>query len=156
MVKIEATAEVSSNKEQLWNVISDLDNEPDYWFGTKSVRTISRNGNEIDREVTGQFRNNKTLQKVILYPQSRVEVLYLKGLTVGLKTISIETLEQNRQKLTVSWNVRLTGFYWLLTPSIKRHLVGGTLHAIQRIKQASERLEKQGSTTSGIFPSRNE
>ncbi len=35
--KIEGSIEIKATKERVWEVISDLDHEPDYWWGTKAV-----------------------------------------------------------------------------------------------------------------------
>ncbi len=37
MPKIEGSIEIKATKERVWEVISDLDHEPDYWWGTKAV-----------------------------------------------------------------------------------------------------------------------
>jgi hypothetical protein len=138
MPKISLEIDIRATKDRVWQVVSDLDHEYKYWYGTKDVRNISRNGNEIEREMTGVFRNNRILQKAILHPKDSIEVRYLKGLTEGLKMISIETVGEDEQKLKVFWDIHFTGIYWLLTPIIKRHSVRGTEHALERIKAASE------------------
>jgi hypothetical protein len=140
MVKILKDIEISATKDLVWNIVSDLESEADYWYGTQSVRTVAKNGNVVDREVTGKFRNNIVIQKAILKPEEyQVEVRYLKGPTEGIKVMSVESLEPNKQKLKVYWDIRFTGVYWLLTPLIKRHTTGGTIHALQRIKLAAEK-----------------
>jgi ribosome-associated toxin RatA of RatAB toxin-antitoxin module len=138
MPKIEESIEIDASKERIWDIISDLENEPEYWHGTKEVRTISRKDNEIEREITQKFRNNKTYQRAFLRPKESVEIHYLKGLTEGIKVISIESQTVNRQLLKVFWDIHYTGIYKLATPFIKRHTVNGTIHALQRIKASAE------------------
>jgi hypothetical protein len=136
--RISLSVEIHANKDRVWEVVSDLEHEYNYWYGTKEVRTVSRKGNEIDREIIQAFRNHMTVQKAILSPKISIEIRYLKGLTEGVKTMSIETLTEDDQQLNVFWDIHYTGVYRLLTPLIKKHTVSGTIHALQRIKEACE------------------
>ncbi len=138
MAKIDYTIEIEAPKNKVWEIISDLDNEYEYWYGTKDVRNISKEGNIINREITQNFRNHKILQKVILHPEDSVEIEYLKGLTEGSKIISIEPLTQNRQRVRVVWNAHFTGIFRLFTPWLKRHTEKGTIGALERMKRAAE------------------
>ena len=138
MPRIDHSIEIASSKDAVWKIISDLDNEPEYWYGTREVRNISKEGNVINREITQNFRNHKILQKVTIHQGDYVEIQYLKGLTQGVKTISIETKDANRQNLRVIWDAHFTGIFWLLTPWLKKHSERGTLGALDRIKSAAE------------------
>ena len=44
MAIIVVQAEVNSTVEKVWEVISDIDNEPRFWKGTKEVKTLSKEG----------------------------------------------------------------------------------------------------------------
>jgi hypothetical protein len=140
LTRIEESIEIQASKERVWNIISDLENEGEYWYGTRDTRIISRNGNEVEREITQNFRNHKILQKAILRPKESVEIHYLKGITEGVKVVSIQSLSEDRQKLTASWDVHFTGIYKLAEPIIKRHTLSGTVHALQRIKESAEAI----------------
>ena len=56
----------------VWDLVSDLDAEPKYWKGTKSVKTISRNGNTVQREVIIAFRDKKCEQTVQIVPEESI------------------------------------------------------------------------------------
>jgi hypothetical protein len=122
----------------VWEIISDLDHEPEYWWGTKVVKNISREQNILNREITQNFRNKKIVQKVILRPMDEVETIYVKGVTEGTKLIKIESISQEKQRVTAKWNIRFPGFYSLMSYFISRHVKKGTLDALDRIKKASE------------------
>ncbi len=145
MPKIEESIEIQATQDRVWNIISDLENEGEYWYGTRDVRILSRNGNEIDREIAQNFRNHKIAQKVILRPKESVEIRYLKGLTEGVKVLSIESIGEDRQRLKAFWDVHFTGIYWLATFLVKRHTRNGTLHALERIKQTAEAIPTQSA-----------
>lgn len=138
MPKIVGSIEINASKDRVWEVISDLDNEAEYWWGTKEVRNISKDGNVLNREITQNFRNHKILQKVILTPKSEIETRYLKGLTEGVRFLKQEKIGENKQKVTATWDVRFPGIYILLSYFIARHIRKGTSDALARIKQASE------------------
>ena len=139
MPKIEHSIEINSTKERLWQIISDVDNESEYWWGTKEVRNISREGNEINREITQNFRNSTIKQKVILHPnEDSVEVRYLKGINEGVKILTIEPIGENSQRLKAFWDIHFPGIYRLGTPVIKRHVERGTIAALERVKKAAE------------------
>lgn len=138
MPKIERSIEVLATRDRVWEVISDLDNEPEYWYGTREVRNISRDGNIVNREITQNFRKHRILQKVVLRPKDSIETDYLKGLTEGKKTISIRSDSEDRQTVNVMWDVKFTGVFRLLTPWLKKHTDHGTVSALERIKSAVE------------------
>ncbi|MHB8544968.1 MAG: hypothetical protein ACYC9S_13350 [Leptospirales bacterium] len=138
MPKIIGSIEINASKDRVWEVISDLDNEAEYWWGTKEVRNISKDGNVLSREIIQNFRNHKILQKVILTPKSEIETRYLKGLTEGVRVIKQEKIGENKQKVTAAWDVRFPGIYILLSYFIARHIRKGTSDALARIKEASE------------------
>lgn len=140
LAKIADSIEIKASKDRVWDVISDLDHEPDYWWGTKDVRNISKEGNTIDREITQNFRNHKILQKVMLRPKDEIETRYLKGLTEGVKLLKLETVGENTQKVTATWDVHFPGIYVLLGFFIGRHMRKGTTDALDRIKKASEKV----------------
>ena len=45
MVTIQVARDIKAPLEKVWDVVSDIDNEPRYWRGTKSIKNISKNGN---------------------------------------------------------------------------------------------------------------
>lgn len=138
MPRIEDSIEINASKDKVWEIISDLDHEPDYWWGTKEVRNISREGNVLNRDIIQNFRNHKISQKVILRPKDEIETLYLKGLTEGVKLLKLESVGENKQKVTAKWDVHFPGIYVLMSYFISRHVRKGTVDALVRIRKASE------------------
>jgi len=136
--KIEESIQIDAIADRVWDIISDLDNEPEYWWGTREVRNFSKEGNVIDSEIYQNFRKHGIKQKVILRPKTEIEIRYLKGLTEGVKFLRLEPLGENRQKLVALWNIHFPGIYWFATPFIQRHVRKGTRDALQRIKDVSE------------------
>lgn len=43
MVSINIIKEMEASPEQVWNIVSDVDREPEFWYGTKSIKkTLAR------------------------------------------------------------------------------------------------------------------
>ena len=47
MADIKTSVIINSTQEKIWDIISDIDNEPKFWKGTKEVRNISEKENQI-------------------------------------------------------------------------------------------------------------
>ena len=74
MAIIESSIKIDAPSKTVWDLVSDLDAEPKYWKGTKSVKTISRNGNTVQREVIIAFRDKKCEQTVQIVPEESIKI----------------------------------------------------------------------------------
>ena len=135
---IKASIDIQASIEKIWNIISDLDNEPKFWKGTKEVKNISKEGNSINREITIAFRNQKCLQNLTLYPKQKIEAVFTKGILKGTKTINLNEKDDVIQ-LEAIWDIKLTGMMGMFTGIVKKHIQSGTEQALQSIKQEAER-----------------
>jgi len=138
MAIIESSIEINANKDRVWDIVSDIDNEPKFWKGTKETRNISREGNTIIREVTIAFRDQKCDQEVILFPKEKIEAKFTKGIIDGTKIITL-TPREEKIKVEVRWDIKLTGMMGMFTGMIKNHIKNGTEQALQNIKNEAER-----------------
>ena len=138
MATIEVKVEINATEDKVWEIISDIDNEPKFWKGTKNVKNISKNDNVIHREVTIAFRDQKCLQEVTLEPKRKIDAKFTKGIINGSKTMTISTKE-NKTTLVTSWDMKLTGVMRMFTGVIKNHIKSGTEQAMQSIKKEAER-----------------
>ena len=137
MAQIETSIEISAPLEKVWELISDIDNEPKFWRGTKEVHNISKEGNVVNREIIIAFRDQKCEQEVTLHPQEKIVAKFTKGIIDGSKTVSIR--EQNGNSLlNVIWDIKLTGLMGMFTGMIKKHIKDGTDLALQLIKKELE------------------
>ena len=138
MVKIQADVRIDASPEKVWEIISDLDNEPKFWKGTKEVRNISRNGNEITREIIIAFKDKRCMQNVTLFPRDRIEAVFTKGIIQGRKSMTIEARDGGTVLETI-WEIRLSGVMGVFTGMVKKHIRNGTIQALQNIKEEAER-----------------
>ena len=138
MAIIETSIQINVPAEKVWDLVSDIDNEPKFWKGTKEVRNISREGDVVNREIIIAFRDQKCQQKVTLYPKERIVAIFTKGIISGSKTVKLVP-QENQTTLEVKWDIKLTGVMGMFTGMIKKHIRSGTDLALQSIKEELER-----------------
>jgi carbon monoxide dehydrogenase subunit G len=138
MTIIQASVDIKAPVEKIWEIISDLDNEPKFWKGTKEVRNISKDGNKINREITIAFRDQKCLQDVTLYPKEKIQAVFTKGIIKGTKTITLNK-KNDGANVEAVWDIKLSGMMGMFTGIVKKHIKSGTEQALQSIKQEVER-----------------
>ncbi len=137
MATIQVKVEIDAPIDKVWDVVSDIDNEPVFWRGTKKVRNISKDGNIINREITIAFRDQKCLQQVEIRPKDRIEATFTKGIINGKKIISLTTSD-DKTILSTYWDIKLAGVMGMFTGMIKKHIKSGTEQAMQSIKKEIE------------------
>ena len=137
MTIINSSIDINASIEKVWSIISDLDNEPKFWKGTKESRTISKDGNVIVREIIIAFRDSKCMQKITLYPKEKIYAEFTDGILKGSKTLNLKPKE-NSLWLEVEWDIKMTGLAGMFTGMIKRHVNSGTEQAIELIKLEAE------------------
>ena len=138
MATIEASITINASADKVWEIASDLDSEPKFWKGTKSIRNISKEGNTVTREVTIVFKDSKCMQTVIVQPKQRILIKFTEGIINGTKTIQLIP-EGEKTKLEAIWDVKLSGMMGMFTGMIKKHIKSGTEQALESIKQEIEK-----------------
>ncbi len=138
MGRFEKTITIAADPETVWSLASALDREPEIWKGTKAVRTLSANGNVVEREVTLAFQGRTERERVTLEPPRRVVHELLAGPMKGTKTVSLRPDGDGRTRLTAVYEVKLTGLLKLGTGPFAKHAAEGTQHALERIKDLAE------------------
>ena len=137
MAEIKASVIINATVDKIWEIISDINNEPEFWKGTKSIRNISQKGNTTKREITIAFKDKKCLQDVTLYPKEKVEAIFTEGIINGRKTVSIHEID-NGYELEAIWDIKLSGMMGMFTGMIKKHIQSGTEQALTEIKREVE------------------
>jgi uncharacterized protein YndB with AHSA1/START domain len=117
--EIKASREISSPIDQVWNVVSDVDNETKYWSTFKTIKNINMTAinmtaNTTEREVTlvtGPLGETITHQFVTVNPeQFVVETNITEGPVTGTRTLALSPSSNvNTTKIDVLWNVDMSG-----------------------------------------------
>lgn len=137
MCHVETRIEIAADPQRVWSLVADLDREPDFWKGTKSVRTLAKRGNSVEREVTIAFRNSRQRERVTLEPPVRVIHQILGGPMRGLKQITLAPAPSGTA-VRVVWDVRLRGILKLGARMVEAHIREGTERGLERIRAAAE------------------
>jgi len=137
MAIIDTSIVINAPVDRVWDIISDLDNEPKFWKGTKETRIISRDGNVVTREITIAFRDSKCMQKITIQPKEKIYAEFTKGIIKGSKTLTLKT-KDNSSLLEANWDVKMSGLAGMFTGMIKKHIRSGTEQALESIKQKAE------------------
>lgn len=132
MVRIEVSKEIQAPIEKVWKIVSELDNEPKYWHGTKSVKNLKIDGNTITREVIIAFKNSKCMESVVLNPMKSIEISITDGPMKGTKSIVLNDMN-GKTKVDVVWDIKLSGMMSMFTAMVKGHIQQGTEDALERI-----------------------
>src|SRR5574337_132647 len=138
MAQVQASIEINAPLDKVWNIISDLDSEPRFWKGTKEIHNISKVGNTVNREVTIAFKDSKCMQTVTIYPKEKIQFQFTKGVIEGTKTLTLAQ-KDDKTRLDVLWDMKLTGMMGMFTGMIKKHIQSGSEQALDSIKQESQR-----------------
>ena len=137
MAEIKTSIIINSTQEKIWDVISNIDDEPKFWKGTKEVRNISKDKNQISREITIAFRDQKCLQEVTIVPKESIRAVFTEGVIVGVKILTLKKVGSSCE-LEAIWDVKLSGMMGMFTGMIKKHIKSGTEQALQAIKKEVE------------------
>jgi ribosome-associated toxin RatA of RatAB toxin-antitoxin module len=138
MVSINISKEMEASPEQVWNIVSDVDREPEFWYGTKSIKkNINKKDNVIEREVVIAFRNSVCREIVTLDSKKSVNIKITDGPMKGTKNIIINAIANNKTRIDVQWDIKVKGFFGMFTGIIKKHISEGTEDALERISKAA-------------------
>jgi uncharacterized protein YndB with AHSA1/START domain len=117
--EIKASREISSPIDQVWNVVSDIDNETKYWSTFKAIKNINMTAsnmtaNTTEREVTlvtGPLGETITHQFVTVNPeQFVVETNITEGPVTGNRILTLSpSSNANATRIDVFWNVDMSG-----------------------------------------------
>jgi uncharacterized protein YndB with AHSA1/START domain len=117
--EIRVAREIPSPVDEVWNIVSDIDNETKYWSTFKAIKNINTvpiniTSNTTEREVTieaGPFGDTVTHQFVTVNPeQFVVKTNITEGPVLGTRTLALTpSSNNNATRIDVLWNVDLSG-----------------------------------------------
>ena len=135
MVLIHAYRTVGASIDRVWDVISDIDRDPDFWRGTRHIKNISKTENTVEREVIIAFRNSVCREIVTIDPKKSINIEIIEGPMKGKKTIALSVIENNSTRIDVEWDIMINGLFVIFTQIIKRHILNGTQETLERISR---------------------
>jgi hypothetical protein len=134
---------LNSPKEIVWEIIADVDKDPNYWYGIRQIRNIKVNTNTIERETIISFRRSRCQEVITFEPPNIVLTRIVNGPIIGTKMVKIQEIGEHQCLLEVIWDVKARGLAGLFNFIIKKHISKGTRRAIERITiEAEQRFSK--------------
>ena len=139
MVTINEARVVDARVDKVWEVVSDIDRDTDYWSGLSSIRNLRKDGNVIEREVSVGFIGQTSLQRIELKPKELVELKMIRGPLKGSREIRLTSLDSdNKTRVDVSWNFEFSGVPEFARPFVRSQLEHGTKEALAKITVVAE------------------
>ena len=135
MIEIQVSRELDAPLDKVWETIADVDREPEFWYGTKSIKNTKKIGKIIEREVVISFRNSICKEIVTIDPKKSVKIRIIDGPMKGTKNIMINDVGNNKTRIDVEWDIKLAGFLGMFTRMVKKHISEGTEEALERISK---------------------
>jgi ribosome-associated toxin RatA of RatAB toxin-antitoxin module len=142
MVAIAEVREVHASVDEVWEIVSDVDRDPEYWSGLASIRNIRKEGNLIEREVVVGFMGRKGTQRIELVPKDTIQLTMIDGPLRGSREIKLVPLGPKRTRVNVSWDIQFSAVPVFAQGFVRSRLEEGTREALDRIAKAAERERK--------------
>jgi uncharacterized protein (UPF0333 family) len=138
---LNVTREISAPADQVWNIISNVDNEAIYWSTFKEIKNIQKTDNIIEREVTISAgpQNNTSHQIVTLYPKlMKIQTNLTEGLVTGTRILQLNPISDNKTRVYAVWDIDLSGIPIIGRGFAENGIRQTTDEALSRIAQAAE------------------
>jgi carbon monoxide dehydrogenase subunit G len=139
MANFHTSKKIQAPVSEVWKVLSDIDREPEFWHGTKSIKNISKSGNIVEREVVIAFKNSVCKETVTIVPMKSITTDIAEGPLKGKKVIVINPEGDATTVVDVEWDIRLSGFMGIFSKMVKKHILEGTNDALNRISKEVEK-----------------
>ncbi len=140
--EIKVSRKISAPVDQIWNIVSDVDNETKYWTTYKTIKNINKIDNIIEREVTVTAgpQNAKTHQFVTVNPEQMViQTNITEGPVTGSRVLTLSpSSDINATKIDVLWNIDMSGIPVIVKGLAKDNFMKTTEEALNRIAQIVE------------------
>jgi ribosome-associated toxin RatA of RatAB toxin-antitoxin module len=142
MVRIAGVREVDASAEDVWDVVSDVDKDPEYWSGLASIRNIRKERNLVEREVVVGFMGRKGMQRIELVPKDSIQLTMIDGPLRGSREIKLTPLSARKTKIDISWDVQFSEIPVFAQGFVRSRLEEGTMEALDRIARAAQARRK--------------
>ena len=139
MANFHTSKKIHAPVSEVWKVLSDIDREPEFWHGIKSIKNISKSGNIVEREVVIAFKNSVCKETVTIVPMKSITTDITEGPLKGKKVVVINRDGEKASVVDVEWDIRLSGFMGIFSKMVKKHILEGTNDALNRISKEVEK-----------------
>lgn len=138
MVTISEVRELEATVNDVWDIVSDVDKEPEYWSGLISIRNIRKERSLVEREVVVGFMGRKGTQRIELFPKESIQLTMIDGPLRGSREIKLTRLGEKRTKIHVSWDIQFSEIPDFAQGFVRSRLEEGTKDALDKIARAAQ------------------
>jgi carbon monoxide dehydrogenase subunit G len=135
MVNFHTSKQINAPLSKVWLTMADLDREPEFWHGTKSIKNIKKSENLIEREVVIAFRNSVCRETVSLEPMKSITTQITDGPIKGKKVVVLHSEGEDLTIVDVEWDIKVSGIMAIFSGIVKKHILEGTEAALDRISR---------------------
>jgi ribosome-associated toxin RatA of RatAB toxin-antitoxin module len=139
MVNFHTAKKINAPVSEVWKILSDVDREPEFWHGTKSIKNITKSDKVVEREVVIAFKNSVCKETVTIDPMKSITTVITDGPLKGKKVVVINPDGGQKSIVDVEWDIRLSGFMGIFSKMVKKHILEGTNDALERISKVVEK-----------------
>src|SRR6266568_7203398 len=142
MVSIREFREINASQNRVWEIVADVDRDPEYWRPLSSIRNIRREGNVIEREVVVGFMGNKGTQRLTLNPMDSILLQMISGPLRGSREIKLIPLGTKRTRVDILWDIQFAEIPMFAQGFVLARIEEGTREALAKIARAAEEQRK--------------
>lgn len=151
VVSIKRSRLINASVERVWEVVSDTDNDQEYWSGLKLVSNIRTSDTEIERRVTVGFIGRDSTQVIKLDPKKSIKLNMKSGPLKGSREIKlIPSTNKKRTKIDVSWNFKFSAVPSFAKDFARAQLEQATEEALRKIGMVAESMAARQTVSSGV------
>jgi ribosome-associated toxin RatA of RatAB toxin-antitoxin module len=139
MVNFHTAKKINAPVSEVWKILSDIDREPEFWHGTKSIKNITKSDKVVEREVVIAFKSSVCKETVTIDPMKSITTEITDGPLKGKKVVVINPDGDQESIVDVEWDIRLSGFMGIFSKMVKKHILESTNDALERISKVVEK-----------------
>lgn len=138
--QVKVTRDISAPIDQIWSIVSNVDEEAKYWSIIKDIKNINKTDNMIDREVTIGVgpQDTKTRQVVTLHPdQKLIQTNITEGPVIGTRLLTLSSAsDTNATKVGIVWDLDMSNIPVFARGLAKDNFVRATEGAFGKMELA--------------------
>ena len=137
---VSKSREIFSKVDDIWDLVSDLANEGDYWSGYCDVNVVSRREQVVEVEVSfSGLENAKGREIHTLDPKKSIATKLTGGPIVGERSLVLIPMNRNSTRVDVRWRFEPRGVPKFASDLVGEEIAKQTEEALNRIEESSGR-----------------
>jgi hypothetical protein len=137
---INASIVIPAPIDKVWSIVSNLDNDKEYWSVYKEIKYVNTTGNVTERDIILNVNDDSAHQIITLHPKNLTILNQTEGPITGTRTmtLSVPNNGDNDTKIDVLWKVDLSKIPIFGKGFAKDGIFKTTQEALSRISEAAK------------------